>query len=334
MSIRRNLSLLLVWILSACSVYPDIPVPTIQVEDGNRLSQAEGITAPMQTAWNWDEHRWFTAELDHRCRGPIRFVDKKNGIDSYVGNEAVPNIIFASDDADVVLGTLHGYYPQLIFSTDGGRHFVQEVRGLPNGPTLKFIIVKRGHLYVGMHLHEREADGYFKWQQPEHRSRWVTEPAAVEEHQLVILEALIDKAQGRIGRYKVLAPTNYKFRSKYSDEREIKRIDNIETIGLPHASGAAPSDACGRAIALPPWVVMDGEKGALELNAWYEVMKAAYPAWAGPDIESFMASHRKRYPGVFKTDTTSPSNKSGCVYDAYQAHQNIGADCQAEREGR
>ena len=303
---RKTSALFLGVLLSACATHPDIPVPVAPVQKGVQMSEADGITAPSQKAWAWDENRWFTAELDHRCRGPIRFVDAKNGIDSYVGNDEVPNMTFASDDPDVVLGTLYGAYKQLVFSTDGGRHFVQEVRGLPDGQSTKFIIVKNGHIYVGMKLYDSDADGYFDWQQPGYRSEWTTTPAPLEDSRLVILEAPVDKAKGRLGWYQLLAPAGYTFRSKYANEQDIKRIEDINALGLPHVAGPTPKDACGRTLPLPPWSTDWTKENLLKFYGWYDETKIAHPGWATPEKDAFVAWHRNWHRATLIPGATTP----------------------------
>lgn len=295
--------------LSACATHPDIPAPTVLVPAIPQLVKTEQIVAPSQKAWQWDEKRWFTAALDHGCYGVVRFVDEKNGIDSYIGKERVPNITFASDDADVVLAVVDGLYKQLIFSTDGGRHFVQEVRGLPKDQITKFVIVRSGHVYVGMELLGRNPDGYFQWQQPGFRNEWASKPAAMETHQLAILEAPLDKAHGRIGSYMILAPSNYQFRSEQAQEARsyIKRIDNIDAIGLPHAAVAAPSDSCGRTLALPPWSPLMTKEGLLKFYDWYQTMKDTHPGWATPETDDIIARHRNWHRGVLIPGATTPS---------------------------
>jgi hypothetical protein len=304
---RKLLSISLLLCLSACATRREIPAPTVPVPEPRQLSEADGITAPPQRAWQWDANRWFTAELDHRCRGPIRFVDERNGIDTYVGNEDVPAITFASDDPDVVLAMLAGYRNQLVFSTDGGRRFVQEVRRLPADQTTKFVIVKQGQVYVGMQLFG--PDGYFKWQRPGFRNAWQQEPSAVEVSQLVILAAPLDKANSRIGSYMVVAPTDYQFRSEYADGAQdyIKRIDNIETLGLPHSAQAAPSDTCGRTLALPPWSSGMDKEELIEFYNWYDTMKAAHPGWADAASDYFIAWHRNWHRAVLIPGATTPT---------------------------
>lgn len=303
----RSCLSVLVFALSACATRPEIPAPTLPVPQSRQVSEADGVTAPPQKAWQWDAGRWFTAELDHRCRGPIRFVDEKRGIDTYVGNEDVPHVTFASDDADVVLGVIAGYRNQLVFSTDGGRHFVQEVRGFPEHQTIKFVIVSKGRVLVGMQLGRGE-DGYFKWQNPGYRNAWEQKPAALEDSLLVILAAPLDKANGRIGWYSVLAPAGYQFRSAYAEQSKdyMERIDNIESLGLPHSAGARTSDTCGRTLVLPPWSSMMNKQELLEFYAWYEAMKAAHPGWADAETDKFIAWHRNWHRATLIPGATTP----------------------------
>ncbi len=210
---------------------------------------------PPQKAWQWDENRWFTAELDYECHGTLRFVDQKNGINSFVAYNNLPHIIFGSDDPDVVLGAVAGGFLRLVFSIDGGRNFLQEVRGLPGRETIKFVIARQGHIYVGLSLYGSNADGYFKWQQARVRREAKDDRRQeIEELQLVIIHAPLDKAKGRIGWYSVLAPTSYQFRSPYAEAEDVKRIDNFDSLGLPHVGGAVPSAACWTTLTppLPP----------------------------------------------------------------------------------
>ena len=230
-----------------------------------------------------------------------------NGIDTYVGNENVPTITFASDDPDVVLATVAGYRDQLVFSTDGGRRFVQEVRGFPEHQTVKFVIVKRGQVYVGMQIHGEA--GYFKWQRPGFRNSWEKKLPAIEKSQLIILEAPLDKASSRIGWYMVVAPNDYQFRSNDVDWalEFIKRTDNIESLGLPHSANAAPSDTCGRTLTLPPWSSMMAKEELIEFYNWYEAMKVAHPGWADAETDKFIAWHRNWHRGVLIPGATTPT---------------------------
>ncbi|MBV6752518.1 hypothetical protein KV580_19535 [Pseudomonas chlororaphis] len=298
----------LVIFLSACATHPEIPAPTAPAPYTRQLDEADGITAPPQKAWQWDSNRWFTAELDHRCIGPIRFVDERNGIDTYVGRSQVPRITFSSDDPDVVLAIVAGGYEQLVFSTDGGRHFVQEVRGFPQGQITQFVMVRKGHVYVGMELLGQHPDGYFKWRHPGFRPPWQTAPPAVEEHQLVILEAPLDKVKNRIGWYSVVAPKDYQFRSEYVDQaqQDIKRIDTIESLGLPHMTDAAPSDACERTLKLPPWSSMMDKEELLQFYDWYATMKATHPGWADAQTDKFIAWHRNWHRAVLIPGAETP----------------------------
>lgn len=293
---------ILALISTACATHRDIPAPTIPVPGKRLISVADGLTAPRQKAWQWDEGRYFTGELDHRCYGPIRFVDESKEIDTYVGVEEVPNIAIGSDDRDVVIAMIGGYRDQLIFSVDGGRTFLREVRGFPQGQTTHFVFVRNGHVYVGMQPHERNPDGYFTWRRPAYRSHRQESIPPMQESQLVILEAPLDKARGRIGVYRILTPRDYQFRSEYAYAAQdwVKRVDNLEAFGLPHSTGLAPSDACDRSLKLAPWGADNSREGLLKFYAWYDEMKALHPGWADADTDAFMTWHKKWYKGALE----------------------------------
>lgn len=297
-------------VISACASRPEIPEPTIQVPQDRQLVNVDQIIAPSQKAWQWDANRWFTAELDYQCRGPIRFLDEKNGIDTYVGNDNVPRVIFASDDPDVVLGILasDGYDNQLVFSTDGGRKFVREVRGLPTGQITTFIIVRGGQVYIGMELLGRDPDGYFEWRSPKYRSPWMTSEE-VKNHKLVIVAAPLDKIHSRIGWYSILAPKDYRFHSQEASEAGefIVRVPDIEALGLPHVGKFPPSDACERSIKLPPWSPMMGKEKLINFYDWYASMKAAYPGWANAKTDALIEEDRNWHRGVLIPGATTPT---------------------------
>lgn len=304
---RSSLLISLVLFMSACATRKEIPAPIVPVPKPRQLSEADGITAPSQKAWQWDANRYFTAELDHNCMGPIRFVDANKGIDTFVGNNEVPTITLASDDPDVVLAPLAGYRGKLVFSTDGGRHFFQEVRSFPMNHSAEFVIVRGGQVYVGMRL--PGLDGYFKWQRPGFRSSGQDALPEIEKSQLVILAAPLDKAKSRIGAYVVVAPVDYQFRSKYAEgaREHIKRLDNIESLGLPHSAQAAPSDACGRSLKLPPWSSMMDKEELLTFYNWYEAMKVAHPGWADAKTDYFIAWHRNWHRAALIPGAKTPT---------------------------
>jgi hypothetical protein len=297
-------------VVSACATRPEIPPPTVPIPQARQMVTVEQIIAPPQKAWQWDANRWFTAELDYGCHGPIRFFDEKNGIDTYVGNDHVPRITFASDDPDVVLAMVasDGYRSQLVFSTDGGRHFVQEVRGLPPDQITEFVIVKRGRVYIGMQLLGRDPDGYFEWQQPKYRNSW-EEGVAVETRKLVILAAPLDKVRSRIDWYFIVAPKNYQFRHEdaHSARDYITRVDDIDSLELPHVADFPPSDACGRTIKLPPWSSMMGKEGLIKFYDWYESMKATHPGWANAKTDELIAWDRNWHRGLLIPGAKTPA---------------------------
>jgi hypothetical protein len=291
--------------LTACAGLHPIPAPTAVEPEERHITQADGIPAPRQKAWHWDAKRWFTAELDHGCYGPIRFVDQANGIDAYVAMGRVPNMTFASDDPEVVLGILQGYWQQLVFSTDGGRNFVREVRGFPKDMAIEFVVVKQGQVYVGAWPLGRNPDGYFRWERPNIRTRWQKQPPPASTRQLVILQAPLDKAKVRIGRYTLLVPEDYQFTSQYANgvANHIKRVKDIDAFGLPHSAEVAPANACDTTLKLPPWSTVMGKDELLEFYSWYDATKAAYPGWADARSDAFIASHRKSRRGLLDPES-------------------------------
>lgn len=295
---------------SACAVHPPIPAPIRQVDVPPGLT-TNGPFGPSQKVWQWDEHRWFTAELNFVCEGPFRFVDSQRGIDSYVGKGNVPNLTFASDDADVIIADMSDFHGQLVYSTDGGRTFFRDVRKFPH-VSMEFAIVRNGQVYVGLHLPGQDADGYFAWRRPEFRSRYRPQSGerAIEARQLVILQAPLDKARGRIGWYSLLAPRDYTFRSKAaaSAGTEIRRIDDFEALGLPHEVPGVPGDACDDGtLKLPPWQAMWSRETLLEFYDWYETTRATHPGWPGAEFEQHMVWHRNWYKGVLDPSRAAPA---------------------------
>ncbi|MGW8392351.1 hypothetical protein [Pseudoduganella sp. HUAS MS19] len=282
-------------LLSACASHPDIPAPIIQQPPTSSGNSIGSVTTPLQKAWNWEGERWFTAELDAGCDGTVRFVDQSRNIDSYVGEIGVPAATFTSDDPDVVLANISGFHRQLVFSTDGGRRFVKEVRGLPRGASIQFIAVRNSHVYVGVQQGYNEADGYFDWQRPGIRSQYQMKPPVLKTR-LMILEAPLDKVRGRIGWYMLLAPHGHQFNSRYAEAARqfIKRVDNIESLGLPHSAGAPPADACDTTLNLPPSYSPPYSEALEKLTAWYEAAKKANPGWTNAKSQSIIDKERAR----------------------------------------
>lgn len=299
MRYRIPILLMTAALASACGIIPgtlpEIPKPTAQVAPTEREVEGyAGLFAPRQRAWPWDADRWFEAEVENSCSGFVYFVDKANGISSYVGYEDAPYVTFGSDDPDVVFGAINAW-GQLVFSTDGGRHFVQEVRGYPRNRTPEFVVVRRGHVYVGFRNTDYELDAYFDWH-ARSLARNARDGDLVDER-LVLLEATLDKAAGRIGNYMLLLPTGYRYphgTPPLLTLAHIKHGDYIEALNLPRSAGARASDACKGSMKLPPWHMQWSHADLVEYLAWYAATKEANPGWANDATQRVVDTLQKR----------------------------------------
>ncbi|UOD31222.1 hypothetical protein INH39_05760 [Massilia violaceinigra] len=291
--ISLRLPTIVLSVLMLASGCQSIPAPTLQVETKRGVHESsDGLTAPLQKLSQLDADRWFEAAVDHRCYGEIRFVDQKNGIDSFVEIGSASRVTLDSDDSDVVLGTVNTVYSQLVFSTNGGRQFVKEVRGLPRG--VEFVAVRKGHVYVGINASYRDSDGYFKW-----RASYIPFEKKEKEFRdklLVILEAKLDKANGKIGKYVVLAPKDYQFETNDPSFTEslVKRVDYLESLNLPHIA-AYPAQACSLTMQLPVWHSSWDRKDLNEFVTWYQQTKQKYPGWGTAEKDAFVQAHLNTY---------------------------------------
>ena len=289
-------------VLSACGIHPPIPSPTRQTPEIREFSGALALYAPPQKAWQWTAQTWFTAELNASCKGIIRYVDPAQGIDSYVGEGSVPDIQFSSDDPDVIFAMTAGATQKLIFSTDGGRTFVREVRELPDRVWIKFVVLRKGQVYVGVQQLGYDADGYFPWTGPGVNDKTRTHDGPVEEFKLTLLVAPLDKQNARIGWYQVLAPTNYQFRhgADEADGESLKRLNSLDGLGLPRGMQTSPLTECMKTASLPPtWDQM--KKAAITRpQEWYDAAKAAHPGWSRPENDAFIERMRSVKAGTFK----------------------------------
>lgn len=290
MSFRNVVLVSLLLLVAACR---SIPEPLAQVEQkASDIGTLGGLTSPMQKAWEWDSERWFEASVDHSCFGELRFVDRKNGINSFMAFGYPPQIVFVSDDRDVVLGTTGRDDGRLVFSTDGGRRFVKEVRRLPRNGSVEFIEVRKGYVYVGFHNGVTNPDGYFSFKSAEYLP-FGGKTKIRDESKLVILEARLDKARARIGQYMLLAPKDYQFQTPMPESAQafIKRVDYIDTLNLPRVG---TSGAC-RAMEVPVWHNSWTREDLNEFVAWYEKTKQAHPGWANAKKEMFVEKHLEKH---------------------------------------
>lgn len=275
---------------------PEIPRPTPQIDPSeHEVKGYEGMFAPRQRAWPWDDRRWFEAEVESTCNGYIYFVDEAKEIDSYVGYESAPYVSFSSDDPDVVFGAI-GAFGQLIFSTDGGRHFVREVRGFPRTLEPEFIAVRQGHVYVGMPDYHQELEGYFTWNARSMQERGQKDKLV--EQKLILLEGKLDKAAGRISNYMILLPKTHRFRYRQptlADRAHMKHVDYIDILNLPHTEEARANDSCKSSMKLPPWQSMWTREDLVEFVDWYAATKQANPGWANDRREKMVEYLKKKY---------------------------------------
>lgn len=277
-------------------VLPEIPRPTAQLDPlKHKVQGYAGLLAPRQRAWNWDTNRWFEAEVENDCNGYIYLVDQAKGINGYVGDESAPIVSFSSDDPEVVFGAMSAW-GQLIFSTDGGRHFVREVRDFPVTRRPTFIALRKGYVYVGMPDQNENFEGYFTW-----NARGIGEHEKGKKfsgEKLVLLEGKLDKVAGRIGNYMILLPKNYRYRygrPSLAEQTHIKRIDEIDSLNLPQTEGARARDACNSSMTLPPWNMMWTHKDLVEFVTWYTATKQANPGWVNEDRDKVVERLKKKY---------------------------------------
>lgn len=282
-------------LIGACS---SVPPPTPQlVQATHAPGMDQGVTGPRQKAWPWDGNRGFEGEFSYACWGPIHFVDPRNQVDSFVAIAYPPMETLDSDDSDVVLAGIFEFNHFLIYSTDGGRNFLKDARGFTYRISPEFVAVRKGHLYVGVRNHDYHGvdDGYFGWRSYS-TSSGDKEPRAVDT-KLVVLEASIDKARGRIGRYSVLVPKGFEFvrgMPSYA-ETDIKPVDDIEALNLPHREGELPRRRCGKSIEVPPWQFQWHSAEIDRYVDWYDATKKAHPGWGDAATDKFVYEELRKY---------------------------------------
>jgi hypothetical protein len=263
-------------LLGACS---SIHPPELQVED-HRASDAwtGGPLAPRQTAWRLDGVRRFDGEFKHDWWGPIRFVDLVKGIDSFVGFGQPPDVTVDSDDPDVIFAIFtFGHRPT--YSTDGGRSFYQDAREFPSSSRLRFLAVRNGHVYAGLQIYSRE-DGYVDWD---------------GGAKLFVLEATLDKARARIGRYRLIAPRGHVFDNEIPAyaRGDVRSVDSLGSLRLPKQE-RAPWPKVREVLHVPPneFHLADGP---VEFLAWFDATARANPDWVTVEKKAFADHVYKHY---------------------------------------